>query len=93
MLWEVFVNLVAKHNHAEAEKRMLAYVIGGLKLTPVRPTFIQARDAIVAAVTALDASDLAVVKAGFAKRGMGRTAVAPPSNSASMAGVVESFTA
>ncbi|HET9710970.1 MAG TPA: M36 family metallopeptidase, partial [Pyrinomonadaceae bacterium] len=29
MLWEVFVNLVAKHGHAAAEKRMLAYVIGG----------------------------------------------------------------
>ena len=35
-LWEVFVNLVAKHGHAEAERRMLEYVIGGLKLTPMR---------------------------------------------------------
>lgn len=92
MLWEVFVGLVARHGHAEAETRMLAYVIGGLKLTPVRPTFVQARDAILAAVTALDATDLATVKAGFAKRGMGAAAVAPPSNSTSMAGVVESFT-
>jgi extracellular elastinolytic metalloproteinase len=91
-LWEVFVNLVAKHKHELAEKRMLAYIIGGLKLTPVRPTYVQARDAIIAAVAALDAGDLPAVKAGFAKRGMGTGAVAPPSNSTSMAGVVESFT-
>jgi extracellular elastinolytic metalloproteinase len=91
-LWEVFVNLVAKHKHAVAEKRMLAYVIGGLKLTPIRPTYIQARDAIIAAVAALDPADLPVVKAGFAKRGLGTGAVAPPSNSSSLAGVVESFT-
>ena len=90
-LWEVFVNLVAKHKHQIAEKRMLAYVIGGLKLTPIRPTFIQARDAIIAAVAALDPADLPAVKAGFAKRGMGAGAVAPPSNSTSLAGVVESF--
>jgi extracellular elastinolytic metalloproteinase len=90
-LWEVFVNLVARHQHAQAEKRMLAYVIGGLKLTPARPTFIQARDAIIAAAAALDGDDLPAIKAGFAKRGMGAGAVAPPSNSTSLAGVVESF--
>jgi extracellular elastinolytic metalloproteinase len=92
MLWEVFVNLVAKHGHAVGEKRMLAYVIGGLKLTPIRPTFTQARDAIIAAVSALDPGDTQEVKAGFAKRGMGSGAVSPPSNSTSLAGVVESFT-
>jgi len=86
------VNLVAKHKHAIAEKRMLAYLVGGLKLTPLRPTYIQARDAIVAAVAALDAGDLPPVKAGFAKRGMGAGAIAPPSSSTSLAGAVESFT-
>jgi extracellular elastinolytic metalloproteinase len=91
-LWDVFVNLVAKHGHADAEKRMLAYVVGGLKLTPVRPTFTQARDGIIAAVSALDAADLKPVRAGFAKRGMGQGAVSPPSTSSSLAGVVESFT-
>ncbi|MGH9199935.1 MAG: M36 family metallopeptidase, partial [Vicinamibacterales bacterium] len=92
-LWEVFVSLVKKHGHAAAEKRVLAYVIGGLKLTPVRPTFIQARDAILAAVSAMDANDLPAARSGFAKRGMGQGAVAPPSNSSSLAGVVESFVA
>jgi extracellular elastinolytic metalloproteinase len=90
-LWEVFVNLVAKHQHEEAEKRMLTYVIGGLKVTPLRPTFTQARDAIIVAVSSLDADDLPEVWAGFAKRGMGVNAVSPPASSPSLAGVVESF--
>jgi len=92
-LWEVFVNLVAKHGHTEAEKRMLTYVIGGLKVTPLRPTFTQARDGIITAVTSLHPEDEPEVRAGFAKRGMGRGAVSPPSSSTSLAGVVESFTA
>lgn len=91
ILWEVFVNLVAKHGHATAEKRMLAYVVGGLKLTPLRPTFTQARDGILTAISAIDAADLPTAKAGFAKRGIGKDAVSPPSNSTSLAGVVESF--
>ncbi len=91
ILWEVFVNLVSKHRHEEAEKRMLAYVIGGLKLTPPSPTFTQARDGIITAVSVLDPGDLPEVWAGFAKRGMGVGAVSPPSTSTSLAGVVESF--
>lgn len=92
VLWEVFVNLVQKHGHADAERRVLDYVIGGLKITPSRPTFTQARDAILTAIGALDPGDLQSAWAGFAKRGMGSGAVSPPSSSHSMAGVVESFT-
>lgn len=90
-LWEVFVNLVAKHPHEEAEERMLKYVITGLKLTPNRPTFTQARDGIIAAVSALEPGDLPEVWAGFAKRGMGVNAISPPAYSTSLAGVIESF--
>ena len=90
-LWEVFVNLVKKHAHAEAERRMLRYVINGLKLTPSRPTYTQARDGIISAITFLDNDDLSEAWAGFAKRGMGVDAVSPPSSSSTLAGVVESF--
>jgi extracellular elastinolytic metalloproteinase len=93
MLWEVFVALVAKHDHVTAEKRMLTYVIGGLKQTPSQPTFTQARDGIFTAVSALNAADLPTVKKAFAKRGMGKNAVSPPSNSTNLVGVVEDFTA
>ena len=91
-LWEVFVALVARHGWATAEPRMLSYVVGGLKVTPLRPTFTQARDGIITAVRALHPEDEQQVRAGFAKRGFGRTAVSPPSSSTSLAGVVESFT-
>ncbi|MET0865229.1 MAG: M36 family metallopeptidase, partial [Nakamurella sp.] len=91
VLWEVFVNLVAAHGHTEGERRMLEYVVGGLKLTPSRPTFTQARDGIITAVSVLDTADLTPVWAGFAKRGMGVDAVSPASSSSSLTGVVESF--
>ena len=91
MLWEVFVGLVKKLSHREAEKRMLKFVIGGLKQTPSQPTFTQARDGILAAVGALHSADLPDVRAAFAKRGMGRNAVSPPSNSTNLIGVVEDF--
>jgi hypothetical protein len=90
-LWEVFVNLVAAHGHADAEKRMLRYVIGGLKLTPANPTFMQARNGIVSAAGALDPADVALVWKGFAKRGMGKNAVAPPASSIKFTEVVENF--
>ncbi|MEM7350296.1 MAG: M36 family metallopeptidase [Acidobacteriota bacterium] len=91
VLWEVFVNLVFAHGHERAERRALRYIIGGLKLTPSNPTFTQARDAIIASVTALDPGDLDPVWAGFAKRGMGAGAASPASTSRTLTGVVESF--
>lgn len=92
-LWEVFVNLVTEYGHQEGERRMLQYVIGGLKLTPSQPTFTQARDGIITAVSALNAGDLPMVWQGFAKRGMGRNAVSPSAFSSNLVGVVEDFTA
>jgi extracellular elastinolytic metalloproteinase len=91
ILWEVFVNLVVKYQHEEAERRMLIYIVGGLKLTPSNPTFTQARDGIIATISALHSEDLPQVWAGFAKRGMGVNAVSPPASSSTLAGVVESF--
>jgi extracellular elastinolytic metalloproteinase len=90
-LWEAFVNLVAQHGHAEAEPRMLKYVIGGLKLTPPLPTFAQARDGIIAAASALHPEDVPLIWKGFAKRGMGVDAKAPPGTSRTLTEVVENF--
>src|SRR5262245_60628534 len=53
VLWEVFVKLVAKHGHAEAEKRILTYVIGGLEVTPLLPTYTPARRGHLTLVHAL----------------------------------------
>ena len=91
MLWEVFVRLVGTHGHAEAEERMLRYVIGGMKQTPNNPTFTEARDGVLAAVAALHPEDLSDVWTGFARRGMGKGAVSPARFSSDFNGVVESF--
>ena len=54
--------------------------IGGLKLTPMRPTFTQARDAIIAAVSALDPAECRSRSAPVSARtrGMGKGAVSAP---------------
>jgi extracellular elastinolytic metalloproteinase len=91
-LWEVFVNLVEAHGHAEAERRMNLYVVNGLKLTPSNPTFTQARDGIIDAIQNIEPTDEPLAWQGFAKRGMGRAAVSPAANSTTLTGVVESFT-
>lgn len=91
-LWEAFVGLVAKYGHADAEARVLKYVVGGLKLTPLAPTMVQARDAILRAIGTLDPADLPVARGGFAKSGMGVGAVGPASSSSSLTDVEENFT-
>ena len=56
-----------------------------------RDAFLQARDAIISAATALQPADVPLVWQGFAKRGMGKDAKAPPSTSTSLTEVVENF--
>jgi extracellular elastinolytic metalloproteinase len=70
---------------------MLKFVVGGLKQTPSQPTFTQARDGILSAVTALSPTDLPEVRTAFAKRGIGKNAVSPMSNSTTLTGVIEDF--
>ena len=91
-LWEVFVNLVAKHGHAEAERRMLRYVIGGLKLTPIAAD-LHCRPATGSSRRCPRCTRRTSPRPGRASpsAGMGAGAVAPPSSSTELTGVVESF--
>ncbi|HEU4537261.1 MAG TPA: M36 family metallopeptidase, partial [Polyangiaceae bacterium] len=91
ILFEGYANLLAAHPFDEAKRRMADYLVGGMKLTPVEPTFTQQRDAILAYVAASDAADFDRIAAGFAKRGMGVGAVAPPVTSTTFNEVVENF--
>ncbi len=91
MLWEVFVGLVKQHGHEVAEKRMLKYVIGGMKQTPNSPTYTEARNGVLSAVAALHPEDLGIAWKGFARRGIGEGAVSPARTSTDFDGVVESF--
>jgi hypothetical protein len=96
MLWECYSNLLndtARLTFDQAQDRMKRYLVAGLKMTPNDPTFITARDALLAVMLAQDPQDHALCLQGFAKRGAGVGAVAPDNLSEDNAGVVESFKA
>ncbi len=91
MLWEVYVELLKAHPFAEAQERMKRYLVGGYKATPNIPTFVDARDALLAAIAASDPADYARAWTAFARRGLGIRAVAPPVDSTSNSPLTESF--
>lgn len=90
-LWEVYVALINTHGFQTAQDKMANYLIGGYKMTPVAPTFTEARDAILASIIATDADDFTLALAAFAKRGLGLGAISPNRYSEYNTGVVESF--
>ncbi len=86
MLLEVRAKLIARLGFAVGNERALQLVTDGLKLSPLNPTMVQARDAILAAAAAgTDSADITDIWAGFAIRGMGFGASTNGTN------VVESF--
>jgi len=94
MLWECYSNLLndtGRLTFAQAQDRLKRYLVASFKLTPADPTFVQARDALLAVMQAQDATDADLCLNGFAKRGLGMAAVAPDAFSEDNAGVVESF--
>ncbi len=92
-LWEIRAKFIARLGWAEGNRKILQYVTDGMKLAPVNPTFLQERDAIVAATLASGtAADVADVWAGFAIRGMGFSAVVNnPGSGNGTARVTEAF--
>jgi hypothetical protein len=92
MLWEVLNVLSDQHGVTVARRRMTDYVVSGLMLTPPEATFTEARDALLAAASALDTDDMILMAAAFAGRGAGSCAVSPSVTSPTNAGVVESGT-
>ena len=89
-LWEARANLIAKHGWAVGNQLVLQLVTDGMKLSPVNPTFLQARDAILQADLVNNAgANLPELWRGFAKRGMGASAVVPASSTST--GVTEAF--
>jgi uncharacterized protein (TIGR03382 family) len=91
MLWECYVALLRAHPFQEAQDRMKSYLVNGYKMTPVAPTFLEARDAVLAAAFAHDPEDGERLWAAFARRGAGVGAVAADRYSTTNAGVVENF--
>ncbi len=78
-LWEVRSKFIERLGFPEGNRRMLQFVTDGMKISPLAPNFLQARDAILVAAQASSASpesaaDVADIWAGFAARGIGVSA-------------------
>lgn len=78
-LLEVRARFITRLGFAVGNQRILQFVTDGMKLDPLGPTMLQARDAILAAANAGGgtAADIADIWAGFATRGMGVLASIP----------------
>jgi hypothetical protein len=92
MMWEVLNALVDEHGVTVARRRMSDYVVAGMLMSPTNATFTEARDAILAAASALDTDDMLLMAAAYAGRGLGSCAVSPLRTSATNQGVLESGT-
>jgi len=93
MLWECYVGLLRdpRYTFEQAQDRMKKYLVAGLKLTPIDPTLLEARDAILAAALAVDEADYKVLWEAFGRRGAGVGAIGPAKDSTNNQGVKESF--
>ena len=90
MLWDMRANLIMKHGFAIGNDRCMRLVTDGMKLSPVNPNFVQARDGIIQATLVSFPGDMGEVWTAFAKRGAGQGATAPASSTTT--GIVESYT-
>jgi hypothetical protein len=78
-LWEVRTLMVTRLGFVNGSRKTLQLVTDGMKLAPLNPTFLQERDAIIAAAAASPlapeaSADVADVREGFRIRGMGFSA-------------------
>lgn len=92
-LWQCARNILAERPAAtfmSDRDRFLGYLVASLKLLPAGPTYIEARDALLLAIRSDDENAWRQCRAGFAARGMGAGALAPPRESIDFRGLVES---
>ena len=93
-LWEVYAALLRDTNRlsfAEAQSRMKNYLVASYKMTPLDPTFTEARDALLSVALIHDPQDYLRMVAAFARRGLGAEAQSPDRYSLDHFGVRESF--
>ncbi len=93
MVFQAYTELLMNGGHTfdVARRRMADYIVGGMKMAPVDPTFTEQRDGILAAAAAADTADFMLLATGFADRGAGTCAVSPDRYSADGSGVVEDY--
>ncbi|MFT3707319.1 MAG: myxosortase-dependent M36 family metallopeptidase [Archangium sp.] len=94
MLWDCYVMLLrdTRYSFTQAQAKMKRYLVGAYKATPLMPTFVDARDAVLAMAAADDATNFASFWAAFARRGLGMGAIAPDRDSQTNSPLTEDFT-
>lgn len=93
MLWDCYVVLLRDARNTFPQAKMKRYLVASYKATPIMPTFVDARDAVLAVAAASDMQDFAAFMGAFARRGLGIGAVAPDRDSQSNSPLTESFVA
>ena len=98
MYWECYASLLRdtlgatpRLDFTTTQARMKSYLVASLKITPLTPTLLEARDALLAAAAANDLIDFQRCSAAFAKRGAGIGALSPDRYSGTNSPVTESF--
>jgi len=91
MLWECYASLLNAYPFQEAQDRMKQYLVAAYKVTPRTPTFLEARDALLAVAAATDPADHQRFLTAFARRGAGVGAKVGERHAQDHIGVVESF--
>lgn len=91
MLWSCYASLLNAHPFQEAQDRMKRMLVTAYKLTPVDPTFTEARDALLIALANADPADSQRCATTFAQRGAGAGAISPGRGEPNNLGVVESY--
>jgi len=82
---------------AESKRRMADYLVAGMKGAPPEPTFVEQRDAILRPIYTAGKTDpgrmadFGALSKGFAERGLGSGAIAPPVESVNLNEAVEDF--
>ena len=90
VLWEMRVNLVAKHGFTNGNPMAMRLVIDGMRIAPIAPNYLQLRDAILMADHIdYNGTNYYDIWRAFAKRGMGGSATSP--DGTTCIGVVEAF--
>jgi hypothetical protein len=99
MLWEAYAALLRdtlgpspRLTFDQAQKRMRDYIVASLKATPINPTLLDGRDALLAVALAADPVDFQEFWQAFARRGAGTRAVISERYSTANLGVHEDFT-
>jgi uncharacterized protein (TIGR03437 family) len=75
-LWEMRAKLIEQYGFHEGQRQSIQLVVDGMKLTPVEPDFLEARDAILLADRLNNnGTSQCLIWQAFARRGMGAAAV------------------